>query len=63
MRQELLEKIRSLKEYVMSGKHKSFQYVSSVFGISFNPFVDEEARNTYFNFEQAKILDILLKRP
>ena len=43
---ELLQGIRSLKEYATLGKRKSFQYVSGVPGMAYNPFVNEEARDT-----------------
>ena len=54
---ELLERVWSLKEYATLGKQKSFQYVSGVPGMAYNPFVNEEARDSYFNFEQAIILN------
>ena len=41
MTRELLEGIRSLSEYAT---RKSFQYVSGVPGMAYNPFVNEEAR-------------------
>ena len=49
---ELLERVRSLKEYVTLGKQKTFQYVSGIPGVAYNPFVNEEARDSYFDFEQ-----------
>ena len=54
---ELLEKVRSLKEYATLGKRKSFQYVSGVPGMAYNPFVNEEAMDSYFDFVQAVILN------
>ena len=59
---ELLERIRSLKDYVTLGKQKSFQYVSGDPGMAYNPFVKEEARDLFFDFEQAIILDFWVER-
>ena len=42
---ELLERFRSLKEHATLWKEKSFQYVSDVPGMAYNPFVNEEARD------------------
>ena len=41
---ELLERVRSLKEYAMLGRQKSFQYVSEIQGMANNTFVNNEAR-------------------
>ena len=57
---ELLEKVSSLKEYATLGKQKSFQYVSGVPGMAYFPFVNEEARDAYFDFDQAVILNFLV---
>ena len=59
---ELLERIRNLKVYAKLGKQISFQYVPGVPGMANNPFVNEEARDSYFVFEQAVILDFLVDR-
>ena len=59
---ELLEVIRSLKEYATLGKRKSFQYVLGVPGMAYNPFVYEEARDAYFDYEQAVILNFWVER-
>ena len=59
---ELLEKVRSLKEYGTLEKRRSFQYVSGVPPIACNPFVSKEARDSYFVFEQAVILNFWVKR-
>ena len=44
------------------GKLKSFQYVSGIAGTAYNPFVDEEAREAYFDYEQVIILDYWVER-
>ena len=59
---ELLEGIRSLKEYATLGKRKFFQHVSCVPGTAYDPFVNEEARDSYFAHEQAVILKFCVKR-
>ena len=59
---ELLERIRTLKDYVKLGKQKSFQHVSGDPGVAYNPFVNEEARDSFFDFEQAIILDFWVER-
>ena len=59
---ELLERVRSLKKYATLGKQKSLQYVSGVPGTAYNTFIDEEARDAYFDFEQAIVLNFWVKR-
>ena len=44
------------------GKLKSFQYVSDMPGMAYNPFVDEEAREAYFDYEQVMTLDFWVER-
>ena len=43
------EAVREQKDYATLGKLKSFQYVSGIPGMAYNPFVDEEARQAYFD--------------
>ena len=59
---ELLEKVRNLKEYAALRKWKSFQYVSVVPGMAYNLFVNVEAIDSFFDFEQAMILNFWLER-
>ena len=59
---KLLERVRSLKVDAKLGKQTSFQYVSGVPGMANDPFVNEEARDLYFVFEQAVILDLWVNR-
>ena len=54
---ELIEKIRGEKDYATLGKLKSFQYVSGIPGMAFNPFVNEEAREAFLDYEQVVVLD------
>ena len=38
--QESIEAVRGQKDYAKLGKLKSFQYVSGIPGVAYNPFVD-----------------------
>ena len=53
---ELMEKDQSLEEYATLGKRRSFQYVSGFPGMAYKSYVNEEARDSFFDFEQAVIL-------
>ena len=59
---EQLEWVRSPKEHATLGEQKSFQHVSGVPGRACNPFVIEEARNVYFDLEEALILNFWIDR-
>ena len=54
---ELFEAVRGQKDYTTLGKLKSFQYVSGILGMAYNPFVNEEAREAYFDYEQVIVLN------
>ena len=41
---DLIEAVRGQKEFATLGRLKSFQYVSGIPGMAYNPFVNEEAR-------------------
>ena len=41
---ELVETVRGRKKFTTLGKMKSFQCVSGIPGMAYNPFVNEEAR-------------------
>ena len=41
---------------------KSFQYVSGIPGMAFNPFVNEEAREAFLDYEQVVVLDFWVER-
>ena len=62
MSRELIEAVRGQKDYATLGKLKSFQYVSGIPGIAYNPFVNEKAREAYFDYEQVKVLDLWVER-
>ena len=59
---ESIEAVRGQKEYATLGKLKSFQYVSGIPGMAYNPFVDEEAREAYFDYEQVVVLNFWVER-
>ena len=57
-----IEAVRGRKDYANLGKLKSFQYVSGKPGMAFSPFVDEEAREAYFDSEQFMVPDFWVER-
>ena len=59
---ELIETVRRQKDFATLGKLKSFHYVSGVPGIAYNPFVNEEAREAYFDYEQVIVLNFWVER-
>ena len=59
---ELIEAVRGQKDFATLGKLKSFQYVSGMPGMAYNPFVNEEAREAYFDYEQVIVLDFWVER-
>ena len=54
---ELIETVREQKDFATLGKLKSFQYVFGIPGMAYNPFVNEEAREAYFDYEQVIVLN------
>ena len=59
---ELIETVRGQKDFATLGKLKSFQFVSGITGMAYNPFVSEEAREAYFDFEQVIVLNFWVER-
>ena len=59
---ELIEAVRGQKDYKTLGKLKSFQYVSGIPDMAYNPFVNEEAREAYFDYEQVIVLNFWVER-
>ena len=59
---ESIEAVRGQKDFLTLGKLNSFQYVSGIPGMAYNPFVDEEAREAYFDYEQVMVLDFWVER-
>ena len=62
VRRELIEAVRGQRDYATLGKLKSFQYVSGIPGMAYNPFVKEEAREGFFDYEQVIVLDFWVER-
>ena len=56
------EAVRGQKVSTTLGKLRSFQYVSSIPGMAYNPFADEEATEAYFDYEQIVLLDFRVER-
>ena len=59
---ELIEAVRGQKDYTTLGNLKSFQFVSGIPGMAYSPFVNEEAREAYFDYEQVIVLDFWVER-
>ena len=59
---ESIKAVRGQKDYATLGKLKSFQYVSGVPGMAHNLFMDEEAGEAYFDYEQVVLLDFWVER-
>ena len=59
---ELIETVRGQKDFATLGKLKSFQYVSGIPGMAYKPFVNEEAREAYFDYEQVIVLNFWVER-
>ena len=45
-------------EYYGSIKKKSYSYMSGIIGIAYNPFLSEDIRDCFFDYEQAVLLRI-----
>ena len=59
---EIIEAVRGQKDNATLGKLKSFQYVSGIPGVAYNPLVNEEAREAYFDYEQVVVLNFWVER-
>ena len=49
-------------EYCGPIKKKSYSYVSGIIGISYNPFLSEDIRDCFFDYEQAVLLRLWTSR-
>ena len=49
-------------EYCGPIKMKSYSYVSGVIGIAYNPFLNEDIRDCFFDYEQAVLLKFWMSR-
>ena len=59
---ELIETVRGQKDFATLGKLKSFQYVFGIPGRAYIPFVNEEAKEAYFDYEQVIVLNFWVER-
>ena len=59
---ELIETVRGQKYFATLGKLKSFHNVSGIPGMAYNPFVNEEAREAYCDYEQVIVLNFWVER-
>ena len=59
---ELIEAVKGQKDFATLGKLKSFQYVSGIPGMAYNPFVNEETTEAYFDYEQVIVLNFWVER-
>ena len=59
---ELIEAVGGQKDFATLGKLKSFQDVSGIPGMAYNPFVSEEAREAYLDYEQVIVLSFWNER-
>ena len=50
------KELRLTKEYCGPIKKKSYSYVSGIIGIAYNPFLSEDIRDCFFDYEQAVLL-------
>ena len=62
MSRESIEAVRGQKDYATLWKLKSFHYVSGIPGVTYKSFVNEEAREAYFDYEQVVVLDFWVER-
>ena len=54
--QNLWGHYRKFSEYCGTIKKKSYSYVSGIIGIAYNPFLSEDIRDCFFDYEQAVLL-------
>ena len=59
---ELIETVRGQQDFATLVKLKSFQYVSGIPGMAYNPFVNEKARKAYFDYEQVIVLNFWVEQ-
>ena len=59
---ELIEAVKGQKGYATLAKLNSFHYVSCIRVMAFNPFVNEETREAYFDYDQVVLLDFWVER-
>ena len=53
---ELMRAMPKSSEYFEPIRKKSYSYVSGIVGMAYNPFIDEDIRDCFFDYEQAVLL-------
>ena len=59
---ELMRAMPKSSEYFEPIRKKSYSYVSGIVGMAYNPFIDEDIRDCFFDYEQAVLLIFWLSR-
>ena len=59
---EFMGALPKSSEYCGLIKKKSYSYVSGIIGIAYNPFLSEDIRNCFFDYEQAVLLRFCTSR-
>ena len=59
---ELMRTMPKSSEYFEPIRKKSYNYVSGIVGMAYNPFIDEDIRDCFFDYEQAVLLRFWLSR-
>ena len=49
-------------EYCGPIRKKSYSYVSGIIGMAYNPFINEDIRDCFFDYEQAVLLRFWMSR-
>ena len=53
---EFIRALPNPSEYCGPIKEKSYSYVSGIIGMAYNPFINEDIRDCFFDYEQAVLL-------
>ena len=59
---EFLGALTKSSEYCGPIRKKSYSYVSGIIGMAYNPFVNEDIRDCFFDYEQAVLLRFWMSR-
>ena len=57
-----METLLKSSEYCGQIRKKSYRYVSGISGMAYNPFINEDIRNCYFDYAQTVLLRFSLSR-
>ena len=59
---ESMRALLNSSEYCGPLRKKSYSYVSGIVGMTYNPFIKEDVRDCFFDYEQAVLLRCWLSR-